>query len=339
MPPAVSVIILNHNGIKDTIKCLKSLLKTNYKNIKVIVVDNGSEENETEKLKKIFKSKKIKYVRSPKNLGFCGGNNMMLKTVKTKYVALLNNDTEVTSNWLNPLVKLMEEDRKIAVTQPKILWLKNKKYFDYSGACGGFIDIFGYPFTRGRIFDTQEIDRGQYDNITDIFWASGAAMMIRTKVLNEVGFFDELFFNYMEEIDLCFRINRAGHRIVSNPKSVIYHKVASTASRNSLRKRYWEHRNNLLLILKNYPAKKLIFIFPARIILEYISVFYYLYMKRIDYAAAVIKGQIALMYLLPKMIHAKRKLIYDKKVKNLTFHKSILLSYFIFKKRKYYQAI
>lgn len=341
MVPLVTIIILNYNGILDTRKCLKSLLKTTYKNFKIVMVDNGSDKNESELLKNSFKSKKISFVRFNKNLGFCGGNNKVFKTVKTKYVVLLNNDTEVTPQWLNPLVKLMEKDKSIAVVQPKILWLKNKKYFDYSGACGGFIDIFGYPFTRGRIFDTQEIDRGQYDNIIDIFWASGAAMMIRRKILDEVGYFDELFFNYMEEIDLCFRINQAGYRIVSQPKSIIYHKVASTASRNSAKKRYWEHRNNLLLILKNYPLKKLIIILPIRLLLEYISFLYYLQNRKINYSLSVIKSQIALLYFGPQILLKRYKKNTKKNIKNknVSYNGSVLLSYFFLKQRKFSKVI
>ncbi len=335
--PKVTIIVLNFNGLEDTAKCLKSLTQTKYSNFEIIVGDNGSDKNEAEILSKKFTDKKINFVRFPKNLGFCGGNNTILKTIKDEYVVLLNNDVIVPPAWLLPLIKTMEENSSVAVVQPKILWAKNKQYFDYSGACGGFIDIFGYPFTRGRIFDTIEKDKGQYDSCVDIFWASGAAMMIRRDVLDKVGYFDERFFNYMEEIDLCFRIHQLGLRVVCQPKSYVYHKVASTASRNMMLKRYWEHRNNLLLILKNYPMRTLIFILPLRILLEYISLLYYLYIRRFDYALALIKSQISLFFIAPLLL-SKRILTNNhnsQRVISLMYKRSVVLAYFFFKKRKF----
>ncbi|MDO8658014.1 MAG: glycosyltransferase family 2 protein [Candidatus Levybacteria bacterium] len=335
--PKISIVVLNYNGIDDTKKCLESLIKTSYPNFEIIVVDNGSTYNEAGILEKTYRDKRIKFVRFSKNLGFSGGNNKILKDLKSKYVVLLNNDTEVPPGWLFPLVKAMEKDNSIAIAQPKILWLKNKKYFDYAGASGGFIDIFGYPFTRGRIFDTIEKDSDQYNLKCDIFWASGAAMIIRRNVLDKVGFFDEMLFNYMEEIDLCFRVHRAGFRIICEPKSYIYHKVASTASSHMLKKRFWEHRNNLLLILKNYPIKRLLIIFPIRIILEYMSFFYYLKNRKLDYALAVILSQLSLIYFAP-VILAKRlnkNINETKAMKDLIYNKSITFSYFVLNKKNY----
>jgi len=335
--PKVTIIILNYNGFNDTKKCLKAIAKTKYSNFKVIIADNGSSENEAETLKKTYIDKRFQFVRFNKNLGFSGGNNKILKYTKSKYVILLNNDTQVPPNWLAPLIKTMEKDNSIAVAQPKILWLKNKKYFDYSGACGGFIDMFGYPFTRGRIFDTQEVDKGQYNSMKDIFWASGAAMILRRSIFDKVGYFDELFFNYMEEIDLCFRIRKAGFRIVCEPKSYIFHKVASTASRQIFKKRYWEHRNNLLLILKNYSTLKIILFFPLRIFFEYLSLFYYIRHKKIKYALAVLLSQLSLVRFGPIILWRKTAYKQTKAAKiNKTIYKgSIILSYFILRKRTY----
>lgn len=337
----VTIIILDYNGLHDTKKCLQSLLNSTYKYFRVLVVDNGSEKNEAKVLAAMFRNKRFTFLRLTKNRGFSGGNNEAFKHVRSKYVVLLNNDVEVPPGWLQPLVRAMEKDKTIAAVQPKILWLKKKQYFDYSGACGGFIDIFGYPFTRGRIFQTIEKDEGQYNKMTEIFWASGAAMMIRKKILDQEGPFDELFFNYMEEIDLCYRIRKAGYRIICEPKSYVYHKVASTASRNDLKKRFWEHRNNLLFILKNYPVRRLFYIIGPRIFLEYVSILYYLFIKRFDYAAAVLLSQASLLFVAPKVIinRVKNKGKHTYRKHPMVFNKSVVFHYFILEKRRFFQIM
>lgn len=335
--PRITIVVLNFNGLSDTDTCIKSLLKTDYPNFRIIIADNGSKINESKILEKRFKNKRIKFIRFSKNLGFSGGNNKILKKVKDKYVVLLNNDTEVTPKWLYPLVNALESNSNIATVQPKILSLSDKRYFDYAGACGGFIDIFGYPFTRGRIFNTQERDKGQYDSICDIFWTSGAAMIIRRNIFDKVGYFDERFFNYMEEIDLCFRIHCAGFCVMCESKSVIYHKGAASSSKNEMKKRFWEHRNSLLLLIKNYPLRTLVYVLPVRIILEYVSIIHYIFSKRFDFVLSVILSQISFLYLAPSMLLNKRRAgeLESLKNKNLILKNSIAIKYFILKKRKY----
>ena len=234
----------------------------------------------------------------------------------------------------------MEKNKKVAAVQPKILWLSNKRYFDYAGACGGFIDFLGYPFTRGRIFNTIEKDRGQYDTPCEIFWASGAAMMLKTDVLKKVGYFDELFFNYMEEIDLCCRMQTAGYKVMCEPKSHVYHKVASTASKTSIKKRYWEHRNNLLFMLKNFPVKKLLFLFPVRIMLEYISIVYYVGIDSPQYVFSILLSQISLIIFGPYVLLNRlfRRKIKQAKQINTLYKNSILVSYFILRKKYFSQV-
>jgi len=335
-PDRVSIIVLNFNGLEDTKKCLKSLLQTRYSNFEIIVADNGSKINESLILKKEFSNQNLKFLRFKKNYGFSGGNNKALRYAKGEYIAFLNNDVIVKPAWLKPLLNLLHNDKSIAVVQPKILWLKNKKYFDYSGACGGFIDKFGYPFTRGRLFDTIEKDKGQYDKPCDIFWASGAAFLTRRKIIDEIGLFDEIFFNYMEEIDFCFRVLKAGYRVVSQPKSVVYHKVAATAGKDALKKRFWEHRNNLVMILKNYPLKKLVLVFPQRLIFEYISFFYYLTAGKLNFAVSVLLSQFSLIKMLPAVLQKRKS---DKF--SVTFpqkgiyEKSIVFDYFARNKKKF----
>lgn len=337
--PKVNIVILNFNGLSDTIKCLKSVLKTKYPNFKILVADNGSKINEIKLLKQVIHDKKITFLRFSKNYGFSGGNNRIVKKLKSKYVVLLNNDTEVTPGWLNPLVKTLEIDKKIAVVQPKILWLENKRYFDYAGACGGYLDKFGYPFTRGRLFDTIEKDENQYNKPQDILWASGAAIIIRKKIIDKIGLFDEIFFNYMEEIDFCFRVIRNGFKIVSQPKSVVYHKVAGSARKKIFKKRFWEHRNNLLMILKNYPSKDLLLIFPQRLLLEYLSFFYYLLSGRLFFAMAVLASQASVLTAAYSIIKKRKfnNINTNAYFKKYIYPNSVVFDYFILGKKKYSQ--
>ncbi len=337
--PRVAIVILNYNGLEDTTKCLHSLLQTKYPNFIIRVADNGSKKNEAKILSLKFRDKRIRFFRFTKNLGFTGGNNKIIRKLKDRYIALLNNDIEVAPNWLSPLIEMLEKDKSIAVIQPKILWSKNKKYFDYAGAGGGYIDFLGYPFTRGRIFETQEIDRGQYDSATEIFWTSGAAMITRRDIFKKVGYFDERFFNYMEEIDFCFRAHQAGYKIVCEPRSVVFHKVAGTASRDMFQKRYLEHRNNLLLILKNFPSDRIIFVLPGRLVFEYISIFYYLYRRQFVFALAVFKSQLSFAFLfIPTLLtRIHKRTISNKKLIHLLYSRSIVVDYFFLKKKKYSQ--
>lgn len=274
--PLVSIIILNYNGLNDTLHCLETINKTTYRNFEVIIVDNGSDNNEGVLLQKKF-GRKYKVALLDKNLGYTGGNNYALTKTRGRYVILLNNDTEVTPNWIQPLVHLLEKDKNIAVVQPKIKMLNNKYYFDYAGAAGGFIDKYGYPFTRGRVFETKEKDVGQYNKESIIFWASGAACMIRKSAISKVGgLFDPCFFNYMEEIDFCWRIWKKGYKVHFCPDSTVFHKGAATAGKNLFEKRYWEHRNNLLLLYKNLEQKTNKNIYFSRLLLELATYFRYL---------------------------------------------------------------
>ena len=187
MRTKVNIIILNHNGIDDTRECLNSVLKTKFPGFRVVVVDNGSLINEAKILSQEFKNNKVSFLRFNKNWGFTGGNNKALKKINTKYLVLLNNDTVVAPLWLKYLINTMEQDEKIAVAQAKMHSYFKKNFFEYAGAAGGFIDKYGYPFTQGRIFNTVELDEGQYDNMRNIFWASGAAMAIRRSVIKKIG--------------------------------------------------------------------------------------------------------------------------------------------------------
>lgn len=334
--PKISIIILNYNGIKDTERCVKSLLSEKYQNKEILLVDNGSENDECSILKKRFLNKNIRFYRLNKNLGFTGGNNWVLPKIRGKYILFLNNDTIVTNKFLAPLVKRININRNLIAVQPKVKLIKDKSYFDYSGACGGFIDHLGYPFTQGRIFETLEKDFGQYDNIKEIFWASGVALLIRKDYLSKIGsLFDDDFFNYMEEIDFCWSSLRAGFKVEIVPESVIFHKVAGSASKNLILKRMLEHRNNLMILVKHAPLSGSLIL--TRLILEMSSYILYLIRGRIDFFIALLWAHSSFLVTMPRSLKKRailKKFLPIKSWNQLpVFHKSIVWQYFILNKR------
>ncbi len=269
MPPLVSIVIPHFNGEEILERCLTSLASTAYANKEIIVVDNGSRDGSAEAAAR--RHPEICVIRNSENLGYAGGCHSGLRQAHGSYVVFLNNDTEVEPQWLSLLVAAGESDPRIAACQPKLLSIYDKSKFDYAGAAGGEMDIFGYPFCRGRIFFSCEKDQGQYDAGGDIFWASGAALFMRKSALEQVGGFDEKFFAHMEEIDLCWRLQLAGWRVVAVPQARVYHRAGATLRPDSYQKLFLNHRNNLVMILKNYQPKNLLWIVPLRIFFELIT--------------------------------------------------------------------
>ena len=251
-----AVVILNWNGKSLLEKFLPSVIAyTDTDSARIIVADNASTDDSVAFLRENFPQ--IEILESDRNYGYAEGYNRALAQIDAKYAVLLNSDVEVTENWLAPLVEYMDKNPEITACQPKIKSQRNKAFFEYAGACGGFIDKYGYPFCRGRIFDTVEKDNLQYENIIDILWASGACMFIRLADFKAAGGFDSRFFNHMEEIDLCLRLKARGKRIVCFPQSVVYHVGAATLNAENPKKTYLNFRNNLLMIYKNFPEKSL----------------------------------------------------------------------------------
>jgi GT2 family glycosyltransferase len=269
--PLVEVIILTLNGKGDTVKCLQSLARCSYPNFRVTVVDQNSSDGTPAVIEKEFPW--VNLIRNPRNTGFCEGNNIVLKQSEAAYCVLLNNDTEQDPDWLTTLVNVAEQDPEIATLQPKVLSMREPHKFEYAGAAGGFMDIYGYPLCQGRVFDRLEEDNGQYDVQRDIFWSCGVAMFLRMEVLKRVGYLDELMFIYAEELDLCWRLNLAGYKLRYVPESVIYHLGSATMTRRQFRyrKEYLTHRNHWIILVKNYEVRTWWRIFPVKLLLEVLA--------------------------------------------------------------------
>lgn len=245
--------------------------------IEVCVADNASTDTSREVLQTEFPT--VRLIELDRNYGFAEGYNRALAQVEAEYAVLLNSDVEVTPHWLEPLLDYMDAHSETVACQPKLLSWRNKDYFEYAGASGGFMDRYGYPFCRGRIFDVVEKDDGQYDTVIEVLWATGAALFIRLKDYREAGGLDGRFFAHMEEIDLCWRLRSRGKKIVCIPQSVVYHVGGATLKKENPRKTFLNFRNNLLMLYKNLPDKELKHVLFVRGILDRVAAFVF-YLKR-----------------------------------------------------------
>lgn len=286
----VSVVILNWNGAEMLRTFLPSVVKyTNPELAEVCVADNGSTDNSVDIVRNEFPS--VRLIPFKDNYGFAEGYNKVMNNVDTDYVVLLNSDVEVTEGWIEPILSYMESHKDVAACQPKILSYHDKKKFEYAGASGGYIDKYGYPFCRGRVFDSLETDNGQYDTPADIFWASGAAMFVRREVYAAVGGLDPKFFAHMEEIDLCWRLLSRGYRLVCIPESKVYHVGGATLKKENPKKTYLNFRNNLLMMYKNLPSDELRKVMIVRCFLDYLAVVFYILKFDFSNAFAVVKAR------------------------------------------------
>lgn len=266
------MIIPHWNGIEILEPCLRSLEASTYPNLKVVVVDNASTDKSASFVRREFPE--VTLLENVKNMGFAGGVNVGIQHADSDYFLVLNNDTTHDPDWVEPLVAALESDPQIAAVQPKIMSAQNPTVFDYAGGVGGLLDVLAFPYALGRIFTTTETDDGYYDTAQDIFWASGTALLLRASALKEVGLFDEDFFAHMEEIDLCWRLHNAGWRVVNAPSSRIFHHSGWTLPPDRYQKKYLNHRNNLMMIIKNYPFAYLAAILPARLALEAVALIF-----------------------------------------------------------------
>ena len=290
----MAIVILNWNGKHYLQQFLPSVLATSYQNLSIIVADNGSTDGSQDFLQASFPD--VRRIQLQGNLGFAKGYNEALKQVTADYYVLLNSDVEVTSDWLQPMVSLMESNDHIGACQPKIRAFKDKKYFEYAGGSGGWIDSLGYPFAKGRIFDVCEEDKNQYDATEEVFWATGAAMIVRSDVFHEVHGFDEYFFAHQEEIDLCWRMQLAGYKIFSCPASVVYHVGGGTLPRGNSKKTYLNFRNNQIMLSKNLPWSEKWWKIPYRIFLDQVSAFKGLVSGDAGYFLSIVEAHFAYFY-------------------------------------------
>lgn len=333
-----AVVILNWNGKKFLEQFLPALTRfTNFPDTEIIIADNFSTDDSIDFLHQNYPSLKI--IKLDKNYGFTGGYNRALKKVDAKYYVLINSDIEVTENWLIPLIEVMDSDDKIAATQPKIKAYHQKKHFEYAGASGGFIDKLGYPFCRGRILDTLEKDTGQYNDGREIFWATGACMIIRAELFHLFGGFDDDFFAHMEEIDLCWRLKNSGYKILVQPQSEVFHVGGGTLPISPF-KLYLNYRNNLFLLYKNLPNGKLFPTIFKRIVLDGLSAFIYLLKLSFRNFTAVFKAHLHFYQSLKKLRLKRRELLLNRSNSN---HKeilkgSIVIKYF-FRRKKFFSQI
>ncbi|HEY6953959.1 MAG TPA: glycosyltransferase family 2 protein [Flavisolibacter sp.] len=289
--PSVAIVILNWNGKHHLQQFLPSVLATNYSNFRVIVADNGSSDDSIDYLRKAFPQ--VELIIFNENHGFAKGYNEALKELSADYYMLLNSDVEVESGWLQPMVDLLMKEEKAVACQPKILAYKDKHLFEYAGGAGGWLDLFGYPFARGRIFDICEVDTGQFDKTEEVFWASGAAMLIKSEVYHQLKGFDEYFFAHQEEIDLCWRIHLAGYRVFCCPEARIYHVGGGTLPRGNSKKTFLNFRNNQILLAKNLPWSEKWWKIPFRLFLDQVSAVKGLLSGDAGYFVAIFKAHLA----------------------------------------------
>jgi GT2 family glycosyltransferase len=334
--PTVAVVILNYNGRNFIQQFLPSVLASSYVNKEIIVADNCSTDDSPDVLKQFSN---IKILMLDKNYGFAEGYNQALQKVTADYYALLNSDVEVTPQWIEPIIQLMESDKKIAACQPKILSYKEKEFFEYAGAAGGWLDTLGYPFSRGRIFDEHEKDLGQYNDNAEIFWATGAAMFLRASVFHEVNGFDNFFFAHMEEIDLCWRLQLAGYKIMCCPASVVYHVGGGTLPKGNERNVYLNFRNNIIMLSKNLCMREKIWKLPLRFFLDMVFAFKNLFSGYHASFVAIFEAYIsAIKWSFTSKNKSRLKKVSMKKLTGV--HKGFIVwDYFIKRKKRFSEIV
>ena len=318
----IAIVILNWNGKKLLEAFLPSVMQHSPE-ASIYVADNASTDDSVAFVQAHFPS--ITVIQNHGNLGFAGGYNEALQNVDADIYALVNSDIEVTPNWLQPIIEKFQNEPKTAIIQPKILDYKNKEYFEYAGAAGGFIDQYGYPFCRGRIFETIEKDTHQYDDETEIFWASGACFFIRKEVFQELHGFDADFFAHQEEIDLCWRAFNLGHQIKYTSKSVVYHVGGATLQHGNPKKTFLNFRNSLLMLVKNLPKSSLFLVLFIRLVLDGVAGIQFLLKGKPSHMLAILKAHFSFYSLFSKN-YKKRN---SQQLPNYYITKSIIYRYFI----------
>ncbi len=334
MSKKIAVVILNWNGKSFIEQFLPSVTKYSEDIANVVIADNASTDDSISFLKEHYPQ--LRLIEFDKNYGFAGGYNRALAQISEEFTVLLNSDVEVTENWLSPILQLMENDNTIGACQPKIKDYNNKNFFEYAGAAGGFIDKYGYPFCQGRIFNHLEEDKGQYDENKEIFWASGAAMFVRTNSFKEAGGLDEFFFAHMEEIDLCWRMQNLGHKIMYCADSTVYHVGGGTLNKTKPQKTFLNYRNSLLMLHKNLTKGERFNKILTRLILDGISGLKLVFEGKFNHMLAIFKAHFS-FYGALKQNKTKRLSNSNKAIKGM-INKSIVQLHFL-KKVNYFTQI
>ena len=336
--PLVSVLTLNYNGRRFLPGLFDSLRACTYPNLEIIMADNASTDDSVSFVRAAYPEVKIH--RNPENYMFARGNNEGLQMVTGEYVCVINNDVEVSPEFLGPIVDAFVANTRLAAVQPKILAMQQRDHLEYSGACGGFIDWFGFPFLRGRIFRSIEKDHTQYDSPLGLFWASGACIILRKSALDNVGTFDEDFMMHMEEIDLCWRLRLHGWEVMAVPKSRIWHYVGGTLNQDNPRKMYWNYRNNLFMLLKNFSRWNLLLRVPLRVPLDLLALLVEAVKGNMANAAAIgraycwVLGHLPLVYRKRRVVQRART-VGDQSILERVYPGSIVFEYFLLGKKKF----
>ncbi len=325
----IAVVILNWNGEKLLEQFLPSVLEYS-KNAAIYLADNASTDQSIKFVERNYPS--IKIIKNARNGGFAKGYNDALKQIDAPIYCLLNSDVEVTENWLTPIEETFDHDPEVAIIQPKILDYKKRDYFEYAGAAGGFIDQLGYPFCRGRIFQALEKDKGQYNDIREIFWATGASMFIKSDVFKELNGFDEDYFAHQEEVDLCWRAKNHGHKILYVGTSKIYHLGGSTLNNMNPKKTYLNFRNSLYSITKNLPRKKALVIILFRLLLDGVAGLRFVFQGKFQHCFAILKAHLSFYKNFTKIYKKREK---SKYMLNYFATKSIVWSHFVYHIKKF----
>ena len=318
----IAVVILNWNGVQLLEQFLPSIIQYSPE-ATIYVADNASTDTSVTYVEQHFPT--VQIVKNSGNYGFAKGYNEALQHIDAEIYALVNSDIEVTENWLPPILETFESEPKTAIIQPKILDFKNKEYFEYAGAAGGFLDKYGYPYCRGRIFETIEKDNGQYNDACEISWASGACFFIRSKVYHELKGFDDDFFAHQEEIDLCWRAKNLDYTIKYNPNSVVYHVGGATLKQGNPKKTFLNFRNSLLMLVKNLPKESLYSVLFIRMILDGVAGVHFIFQGKFSHCLAILKAHFA-FYALFSKTYKKRSFFQSKRYYNV---KSIVINYYI----------
>ncbi|MBL7777232.1 MAG: glycosyltransferase family 2 protein [Chitinophagales bacterium] len=324
-PKKVAVVILSWNGKNYLEQFMPSVVQhTNPQLCEIVVADNCSTDGSVEFVRKNYPN--IRLVQNERNGGYAGGYNDALKQIVAEYYVLLNQDIEVTDGWVEKVIAEMEKDKAIAAAQPKLLSYHQRDEFEYAGAAGGFLDKWSYAFCRGRIFNTIEKDKGQYNDAVEIFWASGACLFMRSDLFWKAGALDEDFFAHQEEIDLCWRLKNMGYKVIAVPASVVYHVGGGSLSYGNPRKAYLNFRNNLNMMLKNLPAIELWKI-PLRFVLDFMALIQAIVKEKgFSTALAIHKAHLHFCMAIPETLNKREKIA--KKRKGILYPKSVVWQHF-----------